>query len=69
MYTDNNIRIVNITSQIGESEYNIMRLNLLDEQYTKTSFYGVEKMTAYLKEMDHTVNVKRVRRLLRSKGL
>jgi len=53
----------------GETEYNIMLMNLLDEQYTKTPFYGVEKMVIYLKEMDHLVNVKRVRRLLRSMGL
>ncbi|VAW83437.1 hypothetical protein MNBD_GAMMA16-1332, partial [hydrothermal vent metagenome] len=24
----------------GESKYNIMLMNLLDEQYTKTPFYG-----------------------------
>lgn len=53
----------------GESEYSIMLMNLLDEQYTKTPFYGVAKMTAYLNEMGHTVNVKRVRRLLRKMGL
>lgn len=53
----------------GESEYSIMLMNLLDEQYTKTPFYGVAKMTAYLNERGHTVNVKRVRRLLRKMGL
>jgi len=53
----------------GESKYNIMLMNLLDEQYTKTPFYGVAKMTVYLTEMGHTVNVKRVRRLLRKMGL
>ncbi|VAW86926.1 Mobile element protein [hydrothermal vent metagenome] len=53
----------------GESEYNMMLMNLLDEQYTKTPFYGVAKMTVYLNEMGHTVNVKRVRRLLRNMGL
>ena len=44
-------------------------MNLLDEQYTKTPFYGVEKMTIFLKETGHHVNVKRVRRLLRKMGL
>ncbi|VAW37485.1 Mobile element protein, partial [hydrothermal vent metagenome] len=53
----------------GESEYNIVLMNLLDEQYTKTPFYGVEKMTVFLKEVGHQVNVKRVRRLLRAMGL
>jgi len=44
-------------------------MNLLDEQYTRTPFYGVEKMTVYLKDIGHSVNVKRVRRLLRNMGL
>jgi putative transposase len=54
---------------VEESEYNIMLMNKLDEQYTKTPFYGVEKMTVFLNEMGHHVNVKRVRRLLRTMGL
>lgn len=54
---------------VGESEYNIMLMNWLDEQYTKTPFYGVEKMVVYLNDMGHAVNVKRVRRLLRAMGL
>ncbi len=54
---------------VGESEYNIMLMNLLDEQYTRTPFYGVEKMTVYLDEIGHSVNEKRVRRLLRKMGL
>ncbi len=53
----------------GESEYNIMLMNLLDEQYTKTPFYGVKKMAVFLNEVGHIVNVKRVRRLLRNMGL
>ena len=53
----------------GESDYNIMLMNKLDEQYTKTPFYGVEKMTEYLASIGYRVNVKRVRRLLREMGL
>ena len=53
----------------GETEYNFMLMNLLDEQYTKTPFYGVEKMVVFLGEKGHIVNVKRVRRLLRIMGL
>ncbi len=53
----------------GESEYNMLLMNLLDEQYTKTPFYGVEKMTFFLNQIGHLVNVKRVRRLLRKMGL
>lgn len=54
---------------IGISQYNILLMHLLDEQYTKTPFYGVEKMTIFLNEIGHHVNVKRVRRLLRKMGL
>lgn len=54
---------------MGESAYNIELMHLLDEQYTKTPFYGVEKMTEYLNEIGHHVNEKRVRRLLRKMGL
>jgi len=53
----------------GESDYNVMLMNKLDEQYTKTPFYGVEKMTEYLDSIGYQVNVKRVRRLLREMGL
>jgi len=54
---------------IGISQYNILLMHLLDEHYTKTPFYGVEKMTIFLNEIGHHVNVKRVRRLLRKMGL
>jgi len=54
---------------IGISPYNILLMNLLDEQYTKTPFYGVEKMTIFLNKLGHHVNVKRVRRLLRKMGI
>lgn len=53
----------------GESEENQLLMRLLDEQYTKTPFYGVLKMQAYLKDIGHDVNHKRVRRLLRTMGL
>jgi putative transposase len=44
-------------------------MRLLDEQYTRTPFYGVLRMTAWLQSQGHEVNVKRVRRLLRQMGL
>jgi putative transposase len=53
----------------GESEYNVELMRLLDEQYTKTPFYGVEKMTECLRNEGHAVNEKRVRRLMRKMGL
>jgi putative transposase len=33
----------------GESERNLHLLRLLDEQYTRTPFYGVPKMTEWLR--------------------
>jgi putative transposase len=44
-------------------------MRLLDEQYTRTPFYGVAKMTEWLRREGHVVNPKRVRRLLRTMGL
>ena len=54
----------------GESPENLALMRLLDEQYTRTPFYGVEKMTRWLRdEQGYTVNPKRVRRLMRKMGL
>jgi putative transposase len=41
----------------------------IDEQFTKTPFYGVPKMTVWLRRQGHPVNPKRVRRLMRLMGL
>jgi putative transposase len=41
----------------------------MDEQYTETPFYGVMRMTAWLRSEGYVVNLKRVRRLLRKMGL
>ena len=46
-----------------------MLMRLLDEQYMRTPFYGVIKMTDWLGKQGHPVNLKRVRRLLRLMGL
>ena len=54
---------------VEESAYNMLLMRLLDEQYTRTPFYGVLKMTAWLRKERHLVNEKRVRRLLRLMGL
>jgi len=53
----------------GESEENLHLMRLLDEQYTRTPFYGVRKMTAWLRGLGYPVNEKRIRRLLRLMGL
>ena len=44
-------------------------MRLLDEQYTRTPFYGVRKMTAWLETVGHHHDVKKIRRLLRLMGL
>lgn len=52
-----------------ETAFNLVLMRLLDEQYLKTPFYGVRKMTVYLVSLGHMVNRKRVQRLLRLMGL
>jgi putative transposase len=52
-----------------ESDENLQLMNQLDEQYTHTPFYGVRRMTAWLRQQGKAVNEKRVRRLLRKMGL
>jgi putative transposase len=47
----------------------LLLLRRLDEQYTKTPFYGVRRMTAVLRQEGYDVGPKRVRRLLRRLGL
>ena len=41
----------------------------LDEQYTRTPYYGIRRMTAWLRSAGHQVNHKRVARLQRRMGL
>jgi putative transposase len=53
----------------GESAENIELMRLLDEQYTRTPFYGVRRMTHWLATQERPVNAKRVRRLMRLMGL
>jgi len=52
-----------------DDSYNQILMNLIDEQFTRTPFYGVNKMTAWLRRNDQEVNPKRVRRLMRLMGL
>jgi len=44
-------------------------LRLVDEQYTRTPFYGARKITAWLRAEGWRVNRKRVQRLMRQLGL
>lgn len=55
--------------EVEESQENLHLMRLLDEQYTRYPFYGVLKMTQWLRTQHYQVNEKRVRRLLRKMGL
>ena len=54
---------------VGIDPYNLELMDLLDRQYTELPFYGSRRMTAWLKREGHTVNRKRVQRLMRLMGL
>jgi len=54
---------------VGESAENLRIMRLIDETYTQRPFYGVRKMTAHLRRAGETLNLKRVRRLMRLMGL
>jgi putative transposase len=42
---------------------------VLDEQYTQTPYYGVRRMTAWLRRQGSPVHRKRVARLLHTMGV
>jgi len=44
-------------------------LRLIDEVYTRCPFYGVRRITAWLRRQGHEINPKRVRRLMRRMGV
>ncbi len=50
-------------------EYDLELMRLIDEQYTKTPFYGSRKMTEELKDKGHEVNRKKIKRLMRLMGI
>ena len=53
----------------GESAENLYLMHLLDKQDTDTPYYGVRRMTAWLRSQGYAVNHKRVARLLHTMGL
>jgi putative transposase len=55
---------------LGESEENLRLMRLIDQQYTRTPFFGSRRITAWLREeKERTVNRKRVSRLMEVMGL
>lgn len=53
----------------GEDPYNLHLMKLMDQQFTETPFYGIRRMTAWLRAQGEQVNHKRVARLMRKMGL
>jgi putative transposase len=51
------------------SEEDLCLMRLLDEQYTRTPFYGKRKQVVFLQEQGYAVDRKRVRRLMQLMGL
>jgi putative transposase len=54
---------------VGESEESLVLMRLLDEQYTRTPFYGSRRMTQWLATEGYEVNRKRVSRLMALMGI
>ena len=52
-----------------EQAYNIKLMNLIDEEFTKHPFMGVEGMVWHLRDIGEKCGPKRVRRLMRKMGL
>ncbi len=53
----------------AESKESLCLVRLIDEQYTRTPFYGSRRMTAWLRAEGYRVNRKRVQRLMRRMGI
>lgn len=52
-----------------ENAYNVELMNLIDEEFTRHPFMGVDGMVAYLRDRRRHCGPKRVRRLMRKMGL
>jgi putative transposase len=52
-----------------ESDLNLELMRAIDEQYTKTPFYGWPKMTECLQKQGYRINHKRVYRLMKKMGI
>lgn len=55
-------------SPVPESEENLHLMRLIDEQYYKTPFYGIRRLTAWLRNLGFNVNRKRIKRLMELVG-
>lgn len=53
---------------VPETQENLNIMRLIDEQYYKTPFYCIRRVTAWLRRKGHLVNQKRVKRLMEVVG-
>jgi putative transposase len=53
----------------SETPLNLELMRVIDEEYTRTPFYGYRKLTIRLQQRGYGVNTKRVLRLMRTMGL
>jgi putative transposase len=53
----------------GASEFTLLLMRLIDEQFLETPFYGARQMMRHLRRRGHRVGRHRVRRLMRLMGL
>jgi len=54
---------------VEESQADLLARRLIDEQYTRTPFYGARRMTVCLQGQGIDINHKRVTRLMREMGI
>jgi len=55
--------------RVGVSDEDLALMKLIDRQYLLTPFYGTRRMAIWLRSQHHSVNRKRVRRLMCLMGI
>lgn len=53
----------------GENDYNQLLMNMIDEQYLKTPFYGSRRMRRWLNRHGYAAGREKVQRLMRKMGI
>ncbi len=53
---------------VPETEENLQIMRMMDEQYFKTPFYGIRRLTAWFNQKGYHVNRKRIKRLMELMG-
>ena len=54
---------------VKEDPYVLQLMELIDQQYIETPYYGSRRMVAHLRRNGHDINRKRVQRLMRLMGI